>query len=75
MFSWIGDHLVAIVLLVAFLYSARSILDWLSGIGKKTNAGALATGFCNKCGWKGRIANAKQCCGRCGSLKITLRTG
>ena len=69
MFSWIGDHFFGIVLAAVAVFVAHRAFKWLM-----RSSPQVPKGYCNKCGWLGPLTGGKKACGRCGSIKLTMRT-
>ena len=73
MFSWIRDNLILLFVIGGAVFFGPGIFRWMTRRSDK-RLDRHESGFCNKCGWKGKLASAKRVCGRCGSNKLTLRT-
>ena len=72
--SWLSAHWVMIGVVSASLFLGRGFLR--EAVLRHKRSVGLSRGevFCNHCGWKGSVSQAKRACGRCGSPNLTLQT-
>ena len=73
MFTWLGDNFFSLLIAALALYAAFRGYKWI--VRRSASHDGLApSGFCNKCGWTGKLLGGNKACGRCGSIKLTMRT-